>query len=299
MGLLMHMEQGQGMGTRSSGRALRVWAGLLVLGIALPAHAVERVFSGEFAAGFDDNVANARRGAVLRDDVVAQVGAAYENVWRLAPNSLMGFQLSAEARGHDRYDGLDDIAASVRWRWAYRRDGGFYTPLLGASLRVERSEFDSRLRDVWTYRAGVFAQQQLTTRMTWRLGWSARAVDGVHARVFETGARSASVDLDWLLARRLVLYAGYQYLDGDLVSVAPNPPPAAVAAARAIAEDDVFDGESAFRLASRADVYSAGLNFSLSAHWSIDARWRLVDAEADTGTPYRREQGLLSLLWRY
>jgi hypothetical protein len=276
------------------------WALALVLAVvAAPATAVERVFSGEFTAGFDDNVANARRGASLRDDGFAQAGAAFENVWRLAPSSLMGFQLGVEGRRHDRNAGLDRVSGALRWRWLYRRDGGFYTPLLGASVRIERDEFDSRLRDAWTYRVGVFAQQQLSTQLSGRLGWSARRVNGVNDRVFETDARSATLDVDWQLGRKLVLYAGYQYLDGDLVSTAPNPPAAALMAARAIAADDVFVGETAFRLSASADVYSAGANLTLTPNWSIDAQWRQIDAEADTGTRYRREQGLLSLLWRY
>jgi hypothetical protein len=276
------------------------WLGaLLALGAAAPATAAERVFSGEFALGHDDNIANARRGAAVQDDAFVQVAAAHETLWRLAPTSQMGLRLSAEGRRYDRYESLSQLSGAARWQWLYRAGGGFHTPVVGTSAGVEYREFDSRLRDAWTWRIGAFAQQQLTTQLSWRLGWSARWVDAVNAPVFETGARSATLDLDWQLGRSLVLYAGYQYLDGDLVSTAPNPPPAALAAARAAAADDVFIGETAFRLSSSADIYSAGANLSLSPHWSVDALWRRIDAEADTGTRYRREQALLSLLWRY
>jgi hypothetical protein len=290
----------------AQGNPMRMHAGavawlvlLVALGAALPAGAAGRVFTGEFTLGHDDNVANARRGTAVRDDAFALASAAHETLWRLAPTSQMGWQLSAEGRRHDRHAGLSRIAGAARWQWLYRAGGGFHTPLIGAGARIEYSEFDSRLRDAWTYRTGLFVQQQLTTRLSWRGGWSARWVDARHAPVFEAGARSATLDLDWQLGRRVALYAGYQFLDGDLVSTAPAPPAAALAAARAAAPDDVFDGETAFRLASRAGVYSVGANLSLSPHWSVDVQWRRVEAEADTGTEYRREQALLSLLWRY
>jgi hypothetical protein len=286
------------MRMRTGWIAVTLWV-LLAAALAIPAEAADRVFSGDFTLGHDDNVANARRGAALRDDTFVQAAVAHEILWRLAPTGQMGWQLSAQGRRHDRHEGLSRIAGAARWQWQYRASGGFYTPLLGANASAEYSEFDSRLRDAWSYRAGLFAQQQLTTRLSARIGWSARWVDASRSPVFEAGARSATLDLDWQPGRRVALYAGYQYLDGDLVSTAPSPSTATLAAARATAPDDVFVGETAFRLSSSADVYSVGANISLSSHWSVDALWRRVDAKADTGTSYRREQALLSLLWRY
>lgn len=286
------------MRLRTGWIAMAGWV-LLAGGHALPAAGADRVFAGEFALGHEGNVANARRGGVLRDDLFVQASAGHETLWRLASTSQMGWQLAAEGRRHERHEGLSRITGMARWQWLYRPGGGFHTPLLGASARVEHSEYSSRLRDAWTYRLGLSAQQQLSTRLAARLGWSARWVDGAHSPVFETGARSATLDLDWQLGRRLALYAGYQYLDGDLVSTARDPPLAVLAAARAAAADDVFIGETAFRLSSSADVYSVGANLSLSSHWSVDALWRRIDAQADTGTSYRRDQTLLSLLWRY
>ncbi|MFP5307552.1 MAG: hypothetical protein ACLGI7_17250, partial [Gammaproteobacteria bacterium] len=176
--------------------------------------------------------------------------------------------------------------------------GGFYTPTFTLYASAAHAEHASSLRDAAEYRAGGFVQEQLTTRLSARAGWSASWRDARRQRVFAGGARSATLDLDWLATRRLAVYAGYQYRDGDLVSSAADPPPAVLGAARALADDDVFTGETAFRLSSSAHVGTLGVNLSLSPKLSLDLQTRHVEAEADTGVHYRRTQTLVSLLWR-
>lgn len=210
---------------------------------------------------------------------------------------LWRFQL--DAQHFAEHEGLSQVSPVLRWDWLYRPGADFHAPTLGIAATALWSEFDSALRDAAEYRVAVFAQQQLTTRIGWRLGWSASWREAQDQTVFDGGARSATLDLDWQLSRRVALYLGYQYRDGDLVSTAPAPASAVLAAARAFAPDDVFLGETAFRLSSCAQVGTAGVNYSVSPRFAVDVQARYVDAEADTGSHYRRVQALASLLWRY
>lgn len=258
-----------------------------------------RALSGEVGVGFDTNVANIRQGGDTREDSFLQMAAVAETGWKLGPAMAMQWQLALDAQGYAQYAGLSRAVPAARWRWLIRPGAGFFTPVLALTASAASEEFDSRLRDAAEYRAGLWLQQQLTTRLSLRLGGSANWREARREPVFEGSARSATLDLDWQPWRDVALYAGYQYRDGDLISTAPNPPPAVLSAARAYAPDDVFDGQTAFRLPGRAEVATTGLNYSLSPHWSLDVQARYIEAEADTGTHYRRVQSLASVLWRY
>lgn len=253
---------------------------------------------GELGAGFDSNVANVRQGGNARDDFFLQAGAVAETGWRLGPGMAMRWQLLLDAQAYARYGGLTHASPGVRWRWLSRPGAGFHAPVLGFEASAVAHEYDSRLRDAAEYRVGLWARQQLTTRIALRLGWSATDRQARREAVFDGGVRSGTLDLDWQPLRDWAVYAGYQYLDGDLVSTAPNPPPGVLYAARAVAADDVFDGETAFRLSSSADVGTLGVNYSLSPRLSIDVQARHVEAQADIGSHYRRTLALASLLWR-
>lgn len=261
--------------------------------------AAQRTLSGEAGIGFDDNVANVKQGGAERDDLFVQLGATAQTAWRLTPSSAMLWRFQLDAQRFFEHEGLSHADPALRWDWLYRPGADFHAPTLGIAATVLWSEFDSGLRDAAEYRAAVFAQQQLTTRIGWRLGWSASWREAQDQDVFDGGARSATLDLDWQLSRRFALYLGYQYRDGDLISTAPAPAPAVLSAARAFAADDVFPGETAFRLSSRAQVGTAGVNYSVSPRFAVDVQTRYIEAEADIGSHYRRVQALASLLWRY
>ncbi|MEQ1440181.1 hypothetical protein AAG565_12525 [Fontimonas sp. SYSU GA230001] len=258
-----------------------------------------RGLSGEIGIGFDSNVANVRQGGDTREDSFVQLAVAAETGWKLGPAMAMQWQVALDAQGYAQYEGLSRAVPALRWRWLIRPGAGFYAPVLALGASAASEVFDSRLRDADEYRAGLWLQQQLTTRISLRLGGAASWRDARHEAVFAGRARSASVDLDWQPWRDLAFYAGYQYRDGDLVSTAPSPPPTVLDAARASAPDDVFVGETAFRLPGRAGIATTGFNYSLSPRGSIDVQARHVEAEADLGTHYRRTQALASLLWRY
>lgn len=234
-----------------------------------------------------------------REDLFVQLGVTAQTAWRLTPASAMRWRFQLDARQFLEHDGLSHASPALRWDWLCRPGADFHTPTLGVAATALWSEFDSGLRDAAGCRATLFAQQQLTTRIGWRLGWTASWREAQHEAVFDGGARSATLDLDWQLSRRFALSLGYQYRDGDLVSTAPAPAPAVRAAARAFAPDDVFSGETAFRLPSRAQVSTAGPNFGLSPGLAVDVQVRRIEAEADIGSHYRRTQALASLLWRY
>lgn len=272
---------------------------LLLIWLAPMAASAAAPWSGEASVSYDSNVANVKRGGDERADGFAELALARDQALYASAGSALFAQLRLDAQSWFEYEGLSRLEPSLRLRWLWRPGRGFYAPIVGITASAAWQEFDSALRDAAEYRGGFFMQQQLTTRIAWRLAWWTRARRAEHDAVFSDATRAASVDVDWQLARRVVLYAGYQHRDGELVSTAPNPAAGVLAAARAQAPDDVFRGETAFRVPGEADLWTAGANYSFSPRLSFDLTGREVGAAADNGAHYRRTQLFASLLWRY
>lgn len=269
------------------------------MGATGAARAWDANLHGELGVAYDDNVANVRSGGPGRDDRRLQ-GAADLRVWlRPGPRTALVPSAGVEFAAFDRYRGLSQIRGAVQLRGLYRPGAAFLTPTLALDVGAGAVETDRRLRDGGDARVRVQVMQQLTTRLSARLSWQQQWRDGGVA-VFDVSQRSAGADFDWRPGDAWSLYLGYRRIWGDLVTVAPAPSAAALAAARAVAADDVFDGDTALRLAAHGDVVTVGASRMLSPHWSLDLHLRHADAGADDlASRYRRTQSVLSVLWRY
>lgn len=278
------------MGNQRGGGAC-LW---LALVFATSVAGAAQAWSGEAGIGYDNNIANIRDGGDTRGEAFAQLAVGTDSLWPLSPDVALLWRLQLQAEQFDQHRELSSVQPLLQMRGLFRPGAGFHAPLLEAVASVAWWEFDSRLRDRAQYRFGLLVSEQLTTDVGLRVGW--RVTERrARSAVFDTGQRSLTVDLDWLLQPALTVYLGYQHLDGDLVSTASAVP----ANARASDPDDAFAGETAFRLASRAHVATLGCNFALSPKLALDLQAREVRARADDGPRYERRQWLASLLWRY
>lgn len=254
-------------------------------------------WSGEAGIGYDSNVANIREGGDERSDRFAQLAVGLDRRWRFDERQVLLWRLQLDAQQFEEFQGLSNLQAGLQGRWLYKPASGFHAPLLELLAGTARWEFDSGLRDSTQHRLGLFATVQLTTRIGLRAGAQTRWRRG-DSEVFDTRVHSLVADLDWTLRPGLVLYLGYQALDGDLISTAPADTDT-TGAADAAEADDVFPGEIAFRLSSRAHIGTLGFNYALSSRLSLDLQAREIHARSDAGVRYERSQLLGSLLWRY
>jgi len=267
--------------------------GLLLLLLPLAALA-QGGLSGELALGYDDNLANAREGRPRHQDQYALASVAAAAGSALGRGSALQWRLELEAQQFAEVQALSNARASLRARWLYRPDAGFYTPTLGLGAAASLWEFDSGLRDSRLQRFELLLQEQLTSALALQL--AARLLQReAAAAVFDGSTRSLALDLDWQPLPRLALYAGAQWQDGMQLSSAPAAPPFG----NRPTADDAFPGETAFRLEARTRILSLGLNYALSSHLALDLELRRIVARADAGPRYERDQALASLLWRY
>lgn len=280
----------------------RIVVGILLLASASAAGAAPRI-SGELGYGYDSNANRARRHAGYERESQQVRGAlAVETSYPLGRRFAAMLQGALEGQHDLDYDGLSNGKVTGLARLLFRPDGGFYTPTFALTGAASHWDFDSRQRDSAEYRAGLHVTGQITTRVAARLGWSAvwREARGA---VFDLDAHSALIDLDWTVHPRAVLYAGYQYREGDLVATVPGAPGPVTcpAYAKACAADDAFGtaGDRVYRVAADAHIGTLGVNYALARALSLDFQGQFIEAEADLGTRYERWLSVASLLFRF
>jgi hypothetical protein len=286
---------------RRAGAAMLALVALLV---ALPAEAQDKArirYSGDLASGFDDNVTNASNAPDIRESGFASAAGHVDYLRELSLYTTLLVRGSAQAEYWNSFGGLNNGKATVMARMLYRGDGDFWTPTYAAWLSAALWEFDSEIRDSNEYRGGVFVTENLSTQVTGRaaLNYTLRQSDG---EVFDVSGASASLNLDWAAAPRVVVYTGYQYYDGGVTSTATSSL-WIVVAAEAIEADDAFGGIAgglnAYRLDAKAQVATLGLNYAFSRNLSADLQGQYINTRATSRIDYERMVGVLSLLARF
>ncbi len=279
---------------RHGGLALAVLLALLPLQPGW-CEAASRI-GGELGYGYDGNANSARNGGDERSSRQLRGRLALDSTWQLSPQAAVQLQTGIEGQHDFKFDGLSNARLSGLARVLFRPCGGFYAPTFTLSGGAAHWDFNSRQRDSAEYRGSAHLTEQITTRISARLGFSAvwREARG---EVFDLDARSGLLDLDWNVHPRLALYFGYQYREGDLVSTAAVAPAAALASA----PDDAFNrpGDIVFRLAADAQTGTLGFNYALTPQLALDVQTQFIDAEADLGTRYQRWLSTAGLLFRF
>ncbi len=277
-------------------RCLMVLLALPFIDACSPALALH--WDGEAGVGYDSNVNNAaaEKGTLSSGVVVVSGTGAYAH--RLSPRTTLLTRGNLKVESYSRFDGLSNLKLSALSRLLYRPMGGVYTPSFSLWGSVGYAEFDSQLRDGSEYRLGAFLDKPLNSALSARLSLSTARRDA-DSRVFDGSSSSAALQLDWQLNSALLLYGGYQFRDGDVVSTSP-PNMALLSIAAARAPDDVFAaGDIAYRIDADTHIGTLGFNRALAANLALDAQLQYIHSKADEGIDYSRWTGLVSLLKRF
>ena len=255
-------------------------------------------WSGEYTLGHDTNLGNGRQNGDLHESGFALARVQYGRPIPLTARTALLLQVDAQAQGYLDVIGLSNLRAQVLARYLLRPGSGFYVPTLALSGSTAVQAYDSDLRDSHEYRALLYLNQPLTTRLSLRASAAGTWRRDSDDAVFDTGTTQVGLDFDWNPLAALAIYGGYQWRAGDFVSVG-LPPQAVLDQASAFASDDVFEGELAFRQDGDARIATLGFNYALSPQVSLDLQAQHADAESDFGIHYRGTLTLASLLWRY
>lgn len=254
-------------------------------------------FTADAAFGSDDNIASAREGTPMLVEQFLQLGAAASHSELLGPGFALRWQARVDGRLHGRYEGLNELGTGIDGSLLLRAAQGFGAPTFGLTLGIGGSEFQSRLRDAREARARLFARTALTTRVNARASLFA-ATRGSDSQAFDTDVRGAALNIDWQLLRALTLTAGYEYRDGDVVSLR-SPSAQGLQFFDAVQTDDVFRGREAVRFRAQTHIGSVGAQYALTPRLVLDTQLKWIESDSDFGTRYQRFTTLSGLLWRF
>jgi hypothetical protein len=273
--------------------------GLLAAALALPAAAAPAATSGlaELAITTDDNVSNAREGRPAATEQAVQ-GALVVN-WSAPLTEALALRLAGRAEGvlHARFTGLNGGTGTAQATLLLRTGRAFASPVLGLSLAAARSETGSALRDASEWRGRLTARLPLTTRVTTRLGIGLVQREAANA-AFDTAFVGGEAGADWQATDALGVALGYEFRDGDVVSLG-TPNAAARDNARALAADDVFTGQTALRFDARTHIGTLTLTRTLAPGVALDAQLRYVESTSNIDARYQRLTALTGLLLRF
>lgn len=267
----------------------------VICALARPASALD--FSADAAVGSDDNIVAARDGTPRLTEQFLQLGAAVSHSELLAPGLALRGQVRVDGRAHARYEGLNELAGALDGTLLLRPGQRFGTPTFGATLGIGASQFQSELRDALEVRARLFARSALTTRVSARASLFA-ATRGSDSEVFDTDVRGLGTHLDWQATRAVILSIGYEYRDGDVVSLR-TPSAQGLSFFDAVQVDDAFAGLEALRFRAQTHIGSIGAQYALTPRLVLDTQVKLIESDSDFGTRYRRFTTVTGLLLRF
>ncbi|MDO9452285.1 MAG: hypothetical protein Q7J29_05435 [Stagnimonas sp.] len=255
------------------------------------------VTTADFGLGSDDNIQVARNGLPRSAEQFVQMGLAAALSEPLDAGLSLRVQARLDARVQAQYQGLNELAGGLEGQLLLRPGQGFYTPILGLSMGVGASQFQSDLRDAQEARLGLLAREALTTRLTARSRLFA-VWRGSDSRAFDAHMKGGELALDWQATPPLTLTLAYQYRDGTVVSIGV-PGASALANTRAVEADDVFAGQSAFSFPAQTHIGLAGANYAITPSLSLDAQLRYVESDTDFGIRYHRWTTITGLIARF
>lgn len=259
--------------------------------------AAEPMLDTEFSLGYDDNVSNSEHNEDSHTSRFAIAALRVDHSISAGTQDALLLRAGLQAEAHDDLTGLNSGKLSGMLRYTHTPSTEFSTLSYSAWISAAQWEFNSTLRDSRELRAGAFVTQRVTEDVSarWSLGGAKRRAD---SEVFDLRVLSAALDLDWHVTPAFTLYGGIQFQDGDVVSSA-SPSPAIRDAAEALAPEDVFDNQVAYRLEAKTWIPTLGFNCGLSRSVSFDLQTQYIDTEATGDNEYQRWITIAGLLARF
>lgn len=204
-------------------------------------------YDGDISYGYNNNISNA---ANVRDIFEDQFVSANFNVGKLwVPQPGRSFLLSGHL-GTEQFDdseGLNRFSYGSSISYIQRLGLGAYAPRFNVSLRADKRNFETNMRDGWLYRASFSLEKRLLPelRISATLSREKRTADAnlampytplAHSDVFNQQNSEFSTSIDYTLGNNSMLTARYLYRDGE-INVSTNPGSEFFAFSKAIAKD--------------------------------------------------------------
>ncbi|MEQ1557309.1 MAG: autotransporter outer membrane beta-barrel domain-containing protein, partial [Gallionella sp.] len=227
---------------------------------------------------FDDNVTRAKQAGDILSDHSYSFNANQSFIFPLASNmrGILTGTLGGEKFAN--YDGLSHVLAGGKASYQYRPSSNFGSPILGIFASGNALQYQSQLRNGYSYSTGVDMRFALTDRINTYTALAANGRSGKSA-VFNTRDTALRGNLDYAITAQSTLYIGGEYRSGDIVSTG-HPSLENVNIAKVFVQDDAYAGGQLFsyRFDGKTTIATLGYNLGFGTRDSLDFSVRRATA---------------------
>jgi len=268
---------------------------LLVLGICCPAVATADLIA-DLEAGLlhDSNLNNAELKQDIRSDTALTASLSAGQFIQLDENHSLTVTADLKSEVYHRYSGMSNLSAGGTLALRRKFGIGAAAPWLRLSASAARLEFKNDVRDGWLYRAALAGGKRLAERWDLQAGYSIERRTGDHAtasgslpgNVFDLKNQSLTFDVRYSLSEKTLLFAGYTWRDGDVVSTsAPNAK--IFRGSTAITPDPVFGANArAYKLDATSHIANVGVSQALGSRSSLNVSYQRQITHGDGDNNY-------------
>jgi len=227
---------------------------------------------------FDDNVTRAKQAGDILSDHSYSFNANQSFIFPVGSNMRAILTGTLGGEKFANYDGLSHVLAGGKASYQYRPSSNFGSPILGIFASASALQYQSQLRNGYSYSSGVDMRFALTDRINTYTALASNGRSG-NSAVFNTRDTALRGNLDYAVTAQSTLYLGGEYRSGDIVSTG-HPSLENVNIAKVFVQDDAYASGQLFsyRFDGKTTIATLGYNLGFGTRDSLDFSVRRATA---------------------
>jgi hypothetical protein len=231
----------------------------------------------------DSNLTNAQLQRDTKSDSAVTASFSGAHSTQLSRDFSVAVALDLRSEAYQRFSGMTNASAGTTLSVKRKLGVGAAAPWIRLSAAAARLEFNDRVRDGWLYGTALAGGQRIAQRWELQVRYSVdrrkgdneiAALRTVSGDVFDLRAQTLTLDLRYALSDGTLLFAGYAWRDGDVVS-SSTPNAKIFASSSAITPDAVFGpNHYAYKLDASSRLLNAGVSQVLSRRSALNVTYQ-------------------------
>ena len=273
----------------------RVLAILVVIAGSPGAAFADWIVDADAGLVYDSNLGNAELKRDTRSDTALQASFSAGHFIQLTRTLSLTATVETKGEIYQHFGGMNNLAFGPTLAMRHRFGLGATAPWLRLSGDAARLEFEDEVRDGWRYGMSLAAGQRIATRWDVRAEYryERRTADreiavlpALPGSVFNLSSRSVRADVRYSRDERTMVFAGFAWRYGDVVSTS-TPNAKIFRASSALARDPTFGSNAyAYRLAGVSRIATVGLSQALSDRSALNVSFQRQVTHAESDNNY-------------
>lgn len=248
---------------------------------------------------YDDNVTRAERDQDIEKDNIFNIDASASYKLPVSSNSYFSLKGTLEASRYFDFSRLSNTRLGAHASYHIKPFSGYTATRFLVRAAYVRRLYDSDQRDGSATYLQLGLAKRLTDLLSLRAGYIKENIDS-NSIVFDADNNRLYLDLDYRLNRNNTVYMTFAYLDGDLVTTAPDD--LGIYYDYWVIDDaftELTPTRWAYRLKGTAASFRLGNNYAIDHSQSVDGSVFYYDSESDSGITYSGLIINLNYLYRF